>query len=122
MITCIGHVVGNKLRAVVGYDNHNGSSCAVHVAGEGRWLTKEFLHAIFHYPFVICDYKVLLAFVPSGNEQSKLFVENLGFELFYEVKGGHPDGALLIYGLRKEQCRYLRSQDGQEVVLAAASA
>jgi hypothetical protein len=116
MIVCVGNVIGNKLRAVVGYDNHNGACCTTHIAGEGNWLTRDFLHSIFHYPFEICKYNVILALIPSGNKRSLALITHFGFEVLHSVAGGHPDGSLYIMGMRREQCRYLRKHNGKEII------
>lgn len=114
MLVCMGNVVNGRLRGVVGYDNHNGASCVVHSAGEGNWLTRDFLHVVFDYPFNHCGYNILLGFVPSGNTRAIKLNQHLGFEVLNEIAGGHPDGSLFIMGMRKEQCRFLRIEHGKK--------
>jgi len=91
------------------YDNFNGTSICVHLAGEGRnWLNREFLRAGFRYPFDQLKVKKLLGLVPSTNMLARRFDEHCGFQLEAVVTEAAQDGAdLLIYSMRRENCRFL---------------
>ena len=111
-LVCIGSVVDGELRGVVGYDMYNGSSIAMHVAGKPGWLNRELLRVCFDYPFNICKVNVILGFVPSGNKEALRFNKHLGFTEDLVIPGGHPDGALSIMTMRRENCRYLGENRG----------
>ncbi len=120
-IRCIGNVSRDgKILGVVGFDGWNGASCQMHVAGEGNWVTRELLHAVFDYPFNVAGCRVVLGLVPSGNERALRFDKRVGFNEVARIEHAHPDGALIVLEMRREACRYLRKQDGQEVIPAAA--
>ena len=121
-LRCIGNFLNGKLMGVVGYDNFNGASIMMHSAGEGNWLTKEMLHAVFHYPFDVCKVNMVLGLVPSGNGQAIRFNHHIGFKTLTEIPGAHPDGSLVIMAMRRRECRYLnRRRHGQEVEAAASA-
>jgi len=120
-LRCIANVNRDgKILGVVGFDGWNGASCQMHVAGEGNWVTRDLLFAGFDYPFNVAGCRVVLGLVPSGNKQALRFDKHVGFEEVARIKDAHPDGELILLKMRRENCRYLRKQDGQEVISAAA--
>ena len=102
---CIGLEKNGELVAGVLYDYHNGASIYAHIAIIGR-LTREYLRVIFDYPFRQLRAKVLIGLVAESNKKSRKFVEHLGFQLQAEIPEGHPEGSLLIYTMRRDQCRW----------------
>lgn len=121
-LVCIGNMLGGKLRAVVGYEGYNGASSVIHVAGEGNWCTKDYLRVVFDYPFRTCEVNMLIGLVPSGNVEAIRFNTHIGFRTDAVLKGAHPDGALLIMTLKRDECRFLnpiRSRHGKEEQPAA---
>lgn len=123
-LVCIGNEFDGQLRGVVGYDNYNGASVMMHVAGEGNWFTKDMLHAVFDYPFNVMEVNMVIGLVPSGNTDAIRFNKHIGFKLEYTIKGAHPDGALLIMSMTREECRFLnraRSRHGQEEQATASA-
>lgn len=81
----------------------------MHVAAEPgvNWISRRFLHLVFSYPFVQLKCKKVLGVVGSGNTAAQRLDEHLGFELEATLTDAHPDGALLVYSMRKEDCRWL---------------
>jgi len=103
---CIGLERNGELVAGIQYDQYNGASMVASIAVTGR-LTPAFLHYIFEYPYIECGIQVGLLYVGSGNLKSQRFVEKLGFVRIASIEDAHPDGKLLLYQLRKEDCRFL---------------
>lgn len=97
------------LLAGVLYEDWNGANVLMHVAAApGReWLCREFLWYCFHYPFVELGVKRVTGIVPSTNLEARRFDEHLGFTLEATLKDAHPTGDLLVYAMRKEDCRWL---------------
>lgn len=104
---CIGLERNGKLIAGSMYDWFNGSSIYMHVAGEGNWADYNFLWFSFYYPFEQLKAKVIIGLVPQSNLKARKFDEHLGFKLHSRIPDGHPDGDLLIYIMRREDCRWL---------------
>lgn len=115
-IRCIGRSSHGELVGVVGYDGYNGASVMLHVASEGNWLTKDLLYAVFDYPFNVCKVNMVIGLVPSGNAQALRFNTHIGFKTKQWLHGAHPDGALVLMTMAREECRYLkqRIRHGQE--------
>ena len=107
VIRCIGNVDDGRIKGVVGFDNWNGASMNIHVAGEGNWVTRDFLRAVFHYVFDECKAKVLIGLVDSGNLPLIKFNKHLGFVEEYVIADAHPSGALMVFTMRPWECRYL---------------
>lgn len=96
------------LLGVVGYNGFCGRTCMMHVAGDGRWVNREFLWAAFSYPFQQLDVVQVFATVASRNTQALRFNYHLGFTLMKTVvRGWGPDDDLLILTMPKNQCRWL---------------
>jgi hypothetical protein len=108
-LKCLGSVdsTDTVLRGVVGYDGFNGASVVMHMAGEPGWIDKAMLHAAFDYPFNEMDCNQVLAFVPSGNEAALKINARLGFELVVKLSGAHPDGALFVMRMTRDNCKWL---------------
>lgn len=120
-LRCIGNVSPEgKIRGVVGFDAWNGASCEMHVAGEGHWVTRDLLYATFDYAFNVANLNVVIGMVPSTNKKAIRFDKHVGFKEVARIKDGTPDGDLVIMELRRENCRYLEREHGQQTHAAAA--
>jgi len=106
--TCIGQEKDGNLAAVVGYCGFRTKSCVCHIASVGKnWMSKDFLWAIFDYPFNKLGVSVILITISSNNEDSLKFSRHLGFVDKAYIEDAHEDGDLVILAMRREQCRQL---------------
>lgn len=71
-------------------------------------MTREYLWACFDYPFNQAKVHRITGLVGEGNHLARKFDEHLGFKLETRLKGAHPTGDLLVYVMRREQCKWLR--------------
>lgn len=92
------------------FEGFNGSNINMHVAAipGRRWMTREFLHFSFAYPFLQLGVKRITGIVPESNAAARRFDEHIGFTLEARLKDAAPDGDLLIYRMFKDECRWLR--------------
>lgn len=117
----IGRVVDRQLVGVVGYNSFTGASCQMHMAGEGRWMTREFLQRAFHYPFLAWGFPMVFGTVPSGNTRALDIDRRLGFKELIYIPGAHPDGGLHLLQMLREDCRWISGDaHGQQVRAEAA--
>lgn len=116
------HMKNWRLVAGVAYANYNGPNVECHIASDGsrRWLNREYLGVIFDYPFRQLKVDRITVCVGQGNTASRRFVQHLGFTEEAALAGAHPTGDLIIYRLRKPQCRWLtlRSDQNDEQLAA----
>lgn len=118
-IQCVARLSADgSIMGVVGYDGYNGASCVMHVAGEGNWISRNLLRAAFDYPFNVMHCQVVLGLVPSGNAAALRLNTHLGFKVVNRLWGAHPDGALVLMMMTREECRYLRPSMAQAVPAA----
>lgn len=105
----IGLEKGGDLIAGVVFNEYNGPNINMHVAAMpgSRWLDREYLWYCFYYPFEQLKVKRVTGLVGEGNAKSRRFTEHLGFELEAKLKDAHPTGAMLVYVLRRENCKWL---------------
>ncbi len=120
-LICIGRVRDSKLIAVVGYNNFTGTSCHMHMAGDDtRWMNRGFTLAAFSYPFETLGLTMVFGIVPSGNIRALGIDRKLGFRELIYIPGAHPDGGIHILQMKREECRWLRTRNGQEKYSEAA--
>jgi RimJ/RimL family protein N-acetyltransferase len=99
-----------ELIAGVVFEGYTGSSISMHVAAlEGKnWLSKEFLFRVFAYPFLQLECNRVTGLVRVDNSKAQKFDEHLGFVKEGIMRKGATDGTdYIIYGMLKEECRWL---------------
>lgn len=78
-------------------------------AAKPNWLTRDFLALVFHNPFNVWGMRRVGSSIAASNERSVEFCEHLGFKHEGTIRQGAPDGDdLLLYGMLRNECRYLR--------------
>lgn len=110
----------DRLVAGVAYADWNGPNIVCHIASDGskKWLTRTFLWTIFDYPFNQVGAKRITVCVGQGNKDSIRFVTHLGFTHEATLADAHPTGDLLIFALRRENCRWLTLRQSHEKMAA----
>lgn len=110
---CIGQEKDGKIVAVFGFNNFTANSCQIHVASVGEyWFSKELLFAMFDYPFNKVKVKVIMATVYKGNIKSLNFCRKLGFVQVGDIPYGHAKGDLIVFAMKRNQCRWLQQGEG----------
>jgi RimJ/RimL family protein N-acetyltransferase len=97
------------LVAGVLYEGINDFNLWMHVAAVPgrRWLTRDYLRAVFGYPFLVCGVRRISAYVDASNADARRFDEGLGFREEARLRGAAADGGdLILYALWREECRY----------------
>jgi len=104
----IGSSFDNEVKAVVVYCGFFGKSCAIHVTGVGsHWITKDFLKAVFDYPFKQWKLRVIIGTVAGSNRKSLKLSRHLGFREVAVIPDAHDDGDLVIFEMRPTDCRFI---------------
>lgn len=105
-----------ELVAGVVYNEFNGANINMHVASDGsrRWMNRQYLWTCFDYPFNQCKVKRITGLVGEGDMEARKFDEHIGFELETRLKDAHPTGDMLVYVMRKPQCRWLNIKVAHE--------
>lgn len=107
--TTIGQVSDDKIVAGVLYEHYTGHSIVGTIAVEpGHSMSKEFVTAIFDYPFRQLNCDQLMAYVNDENTRSKNLLEHMGFKLEATIPGVYP-ADMKIYILRRAECRFLEN-------------
>lgn len=106
--TCIG--LANRLGGLIAgaiYENFTQIDIRMHVVIEGG-INRHWLGEIFRYPFLGLGVRRVTGLVPARNVAAQRLDEHVGFKLEGRMRSMLPDGDdLLIYGLLKEECRFL---------------
>ena len=109
-MTAIGLRKRGELVAGAIFEGYNGSNVWVHLAGlpGARWMTREYLFACFAYAFLVCDVQRLSGYVDASNAQARKLNEHFGYRIEATLSGAAADGGdVLIYVMRREDCRFL---------------
>lgn len=116
----IGWEKDGRLVAGVAYANWNGVNVECHIASDRskRWLTRRFLWTIFDYPFNQLGAERITVCVGEGNRDSTRFVEHLGFILEARLRAAHPTGDLLIFCMKRQDCRFIQKRIHREKLAA----
>lgn len=105
--TCIGLERDGLIVAGTLYDYFNGSSIVANIAIAGP-ITRQWLWCIFAYPFLQLQASVILGFIASDNCKSRKLVRHFGFTELTDIPEADPSGALVLYIMQKDHCRFLK--------------
>jgi RimJ/RimL family protein N-acetyltransferase len=111
---------GEEIVGAVVFEQWTHNSAALHFAiGTPMILRHGFLEELFTYLFITAGRRIALGGQPSSNVRMSRFVEKLGFKEVHRIEDGFADGDdMIIYELRKEDCRFI--DHGKEERSAAA--
>jgi RimJ/RimL family protein N-acetyltransferase len=106
---CIARVEEDGLRGGVIFTDYNFASIQVHMAAvnERKWLSREMLFRAFDYGFNVCGCNKLLGLVPESNKKALELNEHFGFTVEARITDVLPDGAMLVLGMYRNNCRFL---------------
>lgn len=101
--TSKGKLVGGAV-----YRDFTRASIHVHIAGFApRWASPALLWAGFHYPFSQLQVTKVFATVPDFNTECLEIVRKMGFKYETRIPEMFVDGDMLVYSMKREDCRYL---------------
>ncbi|VVD96467.1 hypothetical protein PIN31009_01900 [Pandoraea iniqua] len=106
----IGLEKNGELIAGVVFNLKAGKNILMHVASDGsrHWMTPAYMAACFRYAFIQEGCNHITGLVRSDNSDAQHFDEGLGFVKRGLLPKACDDGAdLIIYGMLKEECRFL---------------
>ena len=107
----IGWAKEGKLVAGVMFDNYNVQTVQMHVAAIGKhWMTREYLHYCFSYPFKQLCVKKIIGLVDSTNADAMKFDLHLGFIQEAQIKDAGKHGDLNILTMTRQQCRFIKDK------------
>jgi len=72
-----------------------------------RWCSRRTLEALFSYPFVQLKCKRLTAYTGKSMANVRAFLTRLGFAQEGIMRSGYVDDDCVIYGLLREECRWV---------------
>lgn len=111
----IGHVKDGKLIAAVTYNNFrtrpDGSFLTLEMGIytiDKRWATRQYLRAIFEYPFIQLGLERVQTACSAQNEGVIMFNKKIGFTEEGRHRQAWPlGGDSVSFGMLKSECRWL---------------
>lgn len=111
----IGVLRGSELVGGVVYHNYREHdielSCA---ATDPRWLSRGRLSVLFGYPFIQLGCLRVTAVAARSNKRARRMNERLGFKLEGCARKAWEGKDAMLYGMLREECRWLRYPNGKE--------
>jgi L-amino acid N-acyltransferase YncA len=105
----IGVLDEGFVRGGVLFTNYTGASVWVHMAGDGTaWASRDFLWAVFHYPFVQLGVRRLYGIVESANEPAMKIDLKLGFKIAAILPDVFASGAGVVVYMEQTDCKWLK--------------
>lgn len=96
------------VRGGVIYTGYTDSAIWMHVAGrDEKWMTREFLWAGFHYPFVQLGCRRLYGIVEEANRPALEFDLKIGFSVLTPLPYLFASGPGIVVFMDRETCRWL---------------
>lgn len=109
----IGIEEGGELIAGCVYNDYRGHAMHVSIASSTpRWANKKTLRAFFGYPFEQLQVGRLTAYTGKSMTGVRGFLERLGFVQEGELRKGFADDDCVIYGMLRDECRWISEKDG----------
>lgn len=106
---CIARVKDGHLLGGVIFQQYTGSSIELHMAAmDSSWLSRDYIWAVFAYPFLQLKCRKVFARIKETNERTLAIARRIGFKLEAKLDDAYPDGALMLLSLRPEDCRWLQ--------------
>jgi len=99
---------GTIVGAVV-LDTWSHNSVQVHLGATNPMVWRRGLHVEgMRYVFETCDRGIILGLTPASNRIAIRFNKHIGFKPVYRIRDGFRKGEdLILFEMRKEDCRYL---------------
>ena len=100
-------IANTRPYGVAAFERWNGSDIEVHFSGERGFLTRSFLRCCALYTFVQLGCDRVTGRLPANREAGRKIAERVGFTHEGTIRRGHNGTDILIYGMLKEECRWL---------------
>lgn len=105
----IGQMHDGQLIAGIMYDAYTGASIAMHSrVDDPRRVSRQWIWAIFDYPFNQLKVKRVTGLVSMANKKAQETNEHLGWKRETTIADYFPDGDAIIYVMRRDECRWLK--------------
>lgn len=111
-----------KLVAGVLLESWSHNSVTIHIRVDDPLVFKHgFAEECYEYIFNTADKGVLIGITPANNAKALKFNKHIGLNEIYRIKDGYDVGVdYVVQEARKENCKYLRIENGQEIRTHAA--
>lgn len=106
--SAIGRVKDGEIIGGVLFEDYNQVNVFMHVAGVDNWLNRQMISITFDYVFNQLNCLRVTGIVEADNKQARRFDEKLGFKQEAILQDAAPSGDLIIYCMRKDECKWLK--------------
>lgn len=92
---------------VAGFERWNGSDVEMHYAGEPGFFTRRFMRGLAQYVFLQLGCDRVTGRIPADRPKGAEIARRAGWTHEGTLRRGHQGTDILIFGMLKEECRWL---------------
>ena len=92
---------------VVAFERFTEHNCEMHMAGESGFVSRPFIRAAFHYPFIQLGKARVTGLVDEKNEAALSIDKRLGFKEEGRLRNALGDRDIIVLGMLKHECRWV---------------
>ena len=104
------------------HDYRDGQIEASIAASSQRWANRSVLFGLFAYPFIQVGAKRLLVTCSEANDKAMKMNRQLGFVEEGRLRKMFGKHDAVLFGMLKQECKWIGVSDGQERTYTTASA
>ncbi len=113
---------GEIIAACVYHDYRDGQIEASIAASSQRWANRSVLFGLFAYPFIQVGAKRMLVTCSEANHKAMKMNRQLGFVEEGRLRKMFGKHDAVLFGMLKQECKWIGVTDGQERTYTTASA
>lgn len=108
--SALGQYEDEALTAGVIYHNNMGNDIGASIGvAKGHVLSRKFVFAMYDFPFRVLHVNRITVRIRESNYPSIKLAGDFGFSLEGVIRQGYRDGEdMLLFGMLKQECRWLR--------------
>lgn len=94
------------------WNHFNGKMCSMHtMIQKPEFVSRKMVRSVFEFPFEKCGLEHVIAPCPSSNLAAIDFDKRIGFKEMHRFEKAAMDGGdLVILGMSKAECRWLKGK------------
>lgn len=107
----IARVKNDEFMGGVLYQEYNGHSVWMHMAGNKGWVSREMIVAAFHFPFVTLGCKKVFGRVPEWKLDALRYNLRNGFKVETLVEDVYKEGGVFLISMTRDECRWVNPNE-----------
>ena len=100
-----------QIMGVTAFSRFSEYNCELSVASSTpRFMTKEYLRAVFHYPFITCGKRRITAIIEDDNQRAQEIDKRLGFVYEATLKNWYGEKDGIVMRMLNDECTWIKDK------------